>query len=28
MQRNSPATAEYFKLMPERVVELGTRVVL
>ena len=23
MQRNSPATAEYFKLMPERVVELG-----
>jgi KUP system potassium uptake protein len=28
MQRNSPATAEYFKLLPERVVELGTRVVL
>jgi len=28
MQRNSPATAEYFKLMPERVVELGTRVSL
>ncbi len=28
MQRNSPATAEYFKLMPERVVELGTRVAL
>ncbi len=26
MQRNSPATAEYFKLLPERVVELGTRV--
>jgi KUP system potassium uptake protein len=28
MQRNSPATAEYFKLLPERVVELGTRVVI
>ncbi len=26
MQRNSPATAEYFKLPPERVIELGTRV--
>ena len=26
MQRNSPATAEYFKLRPERVIELGTRV--
>ncbi len=26
MQRNSPATAEYFKLLPERVIELGTRV--
>jgi len=26
MQRNSPATAEYFNLLPERVVELGTRV--
>jgi KUP system potassium uptake protein len=26
LQRNSPATAEYFKLMPERVVELGTRI--
>ncbi|MBE0627853.1 MAG: potassium transporter Kup [Burkholderiales bacterium] len=28
MQRNSPATAEYFKLPPERVVELGTKVSL
>ncbi len=28
MQRNSPATAEYFKLVPERVIELGTRVAL
>jgi len=28
MQRNSPATAEYFNLVPERVVELGTRVTL
>jgi len=28
MQRNSPATAEYFKLLPERVVELGTRVTI
>jgi KUP system potassium uptake protein len=28
MQRNSPATAEYFKLFPERVIELGTRVTL
>jgi KUP system potassium uptake protein len=26
MQRNSPAAVEYFKLPPERVVELGTRV--
>jgi KUP system potassium uptake protein len=26
MQRNSPATAEYFKILPERVIELGTRV--
>ena len=26
MQRNSPATAEYFKLVPDRVIELGTRV--
>jgi len=26
MQRNSPATAEYFNLLPERVIELGTRV--
>jgi KUP system potassium uptake protein len=26
MQRNAPATAEYFKLLPERVVELGTRI--
>jgi KUP system potassium uptake protein len=25
MQRNSPATAEYFNLAPERVIELGTR---
>jgi KUP system potassium uptake protein len=28
MQRNSPATAEYFKLIPARVVELGTRITL
>ena len=28
MQRNSPATAEYFNLRPERVIELGTRVTL
>ncbi|MCX7142251.1 MAG: KUP/HAK/KT family potassium transporter, partial [Proteobacteria bacterium] len=28
MQRNSPATAEYFNLLPERVIELGTRVTL
>src|SRR6266581_3489929 len=28
MQRNSPATAEYFRLLPERVIELGTRVTL
>lgn len=28
MQRNSPATAEYFKLIPERVVELGTRITI
>ncbi len=28
MQRNSPATAEYFALPPERVIELGTRVTL
>jgi KUP system potassium uptake protein len=28
MQRNSPATAEYFKLAPERVIELGTRVTI
>ncbi len=28
MQRNSPATAEYFKLLPERVIELGTRVTI
>jgi len=28
MQRNSPATAEYFNLVPERVVELGTRVTI
>jgi KUP system potassium uptake protein len=28
MQRNSPATAEYFKLIPDRVIELGTRVTL
>jgi KUP system potassium uptake protein len=26
MQRNAPASAEYFKLRPERVIELGTRV--
>jgi KUP system potassium uptake protein len=26
MQRNSPATAEYFNLAPERVIELGTRI--
>ena len=28
MQRNAPATAEYFKLQPDRVIELGTRVTL
>jgi len=28
MQRNSPATAEYFNLRPERVIELGTRVTI
>ena len=28
MQRNSPATAEYFGLPPDRVIELGTRVTL
>jgi len=28
MQRNSPAAAEYFKLMPDRVIELGTRVTI
>ena len=28
MQRNSPAGAESFKLPPERVVELGTRITL
>ena len=28
MQRNSPATAEYFKLIPERVIELGTRITI
>ncbi len=28
MQRNSPATAEYFNLAPERVIELGTRVTI
>jgi len=28
MQRNSPATAEYFNLVPERVVELGTRLTI
>ena len=28
MQRNSPAAAESFKLPPERVVELGTRISL
>jgi len=28
MQRNSPATAEYFKLIPTHVVELGTRITL
>jgi KUP system potassium uptake protein len=28
MQRNAPATAEYFNLVPERVVELGTRVTI
>ncbi|MGB5080793.1 MAG: KUP/HAK/KT family potassium transporter [Burkholderiales bacterium] len=28
MQRNSPATAEYFHLVPERVVELGTQVTI
>ena len=28
MQRNSPATAEYFRLVPDRVIELGTRITL
>jgi len=28
MQRNAPAPAEYYKLPPERVIELGTRVTL
>jgi KUP system potassium uptake protein len=28
MQRNSPATAEYFGLPPDRVIELGTRISL
>jgi KUP system potassium uptake protein len=28
MQRNSPSAAEYFKLMPERVIELGTRLAI
>ena len=28
MQRNAPASAEYFKLRPERVIELGTRVAI
>jgi KUP system potassium uptake protein len=28
MQRNAPATVEYFKLPPDRVIELGTRVVI
>jgi KUP system potassium uptake protein len=28
MQRNSPATAEYFRLVPGRVVELGTRITI
>src|SRR6266446_2859606 len=28
MQRNSAATAEYFKLLPVRVIELGTRVTI
>jgi len=28
MQRNSPAAAEYYKLAPERVIELGTRVTI
>jgi KUP system potassium uptake protein len=28
MQRNSPSAAEYFRLSPERVIELGTRVSL
>jgi KUP system potassium uptake protein len=28
LQRNSPATAEYFKLVPGRVVELGTRITI
>jgi KUP system potassium uptake protein len=28
MQRNSPATAEYFRLPAERVIELGTRISL
>jgi KUP system potassium uptake protein len=26
MQRNAPPASEYFKLLPERVVELGTRI--
>jgi len=26
MQRNSPSAAEYFRLPPDRVIELGTRV--
>jgi len=28
MQRNAPATAEYFNLVPNRVIELGTRLSL
>ena len=28
MQRNSPAAAEYYKLAPDRVIELGTRVTI
>lgn len=28
MQRNSPATAEYFNLVPSRVVELGTQLTI
>jgi KUP system potassium uptake protein len=28
MQRNAPATVEYFKLPPDRVIELGTRVTI